>query len=240
MSRARNSAPCRRPWARLVALALGCAAGAAEAGALVPVAAQDLCVTEGTVAGLGAGRLSVDSAKMRAYLNRATRESIEARFVYLGGSANSAPLGSGKMRRQFGLKLRAQDACNLVYVMWRIEPDSKLVVSVKSNPGQSASSECGNRGYRNIKPQRAAAIPVLRRAEPHVLRADIEGVTVRVYIDDSPVWEGGVGPEASRFEGPVGMRSDNARLQIELRAGQPLDGDRGRPRACAGVGADAE
>ena len=35
-------------------------------------------------------------------------------------------------------KLRAEDACNLVYVMWRIEPQSRLVVSVKRNPGQHA------------------------------------------------------------------------------------------------------
>ena len=41
----------------------------------------------------------------------------------------------GELRRQFGLKLRAQDACNLVYVMWRIEPASKLVVSIKCRTG---------------------------------------------------------------------------------------------------------
>ena len=72
------------------------------------------------------------------------------------------PLASGEMRRQFGLKLRAEDACNLVYAMWRIEPESKLVVSVKSNPGQHTSAQCGNRGYQNIKPLHSSPLPSLR------------------------------------------------------------------------------
>ncbi len=91
---------------------------------------------------------------MRAYLNAITAHQVEVHFTYLGSTGNEARLGSGELRRQFGLKLRAQDACNLVYAMWRIEPESKLVVSIKSNPGQHTSAECGNRGYRNIKPQR--------------------------------------------------------------------------------------
>jgi hypothetical protein len=57
--------------------------------------------------------------------------------------------------------LRAEDACNLVYLMWRIEPESRLVVSVKRNPGQHASAECGNRGYQNVKPRYSAPIPSL-------------------------------------------------------------------------------
>jgi hypothetical protein len=49
-----------------------------------------------------------------------------------------------EMRRQSGLKLRAQNGCNLVYAMWRSEPESKLGVSVTRNPGLNASSERGN------------------------------------------------------------------------------------------------
>jgi hypothetical protein len=54
--------------------------------------------------------------------------------------------------------------------MWRIEPESELVVSVKSNPGQHTSAECGNRGYRNIK---SRPVPVLRSGHTHDLRAEI-------------------------------------------------------------------
>jgi hypothetical protein len=129
------------------------------------------------------------------------------------------PLGSGALRRQFGLKLRAQDACNLVYAMWRIEPESKLVVSVKSNPGQHTSAECGNRGYTNIKPRLSVPLPALSAGGEHTLRAEMDGAQMRVFADGKLVWEGSVLPNALGFDGPVGMRSDNAHLEVELLAG---------------------
>jgi hypothetical protein len=49
-----------------------------------------------------------------------TPQAVEARLTYLGHTRDVARLGSGAMREQFGLKLRAHDACNLVYAMWRI------------------------------------------------------------------------------------------------------------------------
>jgi hypothetical protein len=159
---------------------------------------------------------------MRAYLNALTPQSVEADFTYLGSTGNEARLGSGELRRQFGLKLRAQDACNLVYAMWRIEPESKIVVSVKSNPQEHSSAQCGNRGYQNIKPQRSWPVPALSAGSTHTLRAEMNGAEMKVFADNSLAWEGSVGPDALRFDGPVGMRSDNARLQIEFAAGQPI------------------
>jgi hypothetical protein len=167
-------------------------------------------------------RLSVSVAKMRAYVNAYTQPSAEARFTYLGSTGNEAPLASGEMRRQFGLKLRAQDACNLIYAMWRIEPESKIVVSVKSNPGQHTSAQCSNRGYQNIKPRRSTPVPTLNSGATHTLRAEMNGAEMQVFADGSLVWEGSAGPDALAFDGPVGIRSDNARLQIDLRAGPPI------------------
>lgn len=197
---------------------------------LIPSMAQDrgrktaidrgsLCVTEGEIK-TGSGRtLSVDSSKMRAYVNRWTTDTIEAHFIYLGGTAQESRLGSGEVRRQFGLKLRAQDACNLVYAMWRIDPESKLVVSVKRNAGQTTSSECGNRGYQNIKPRHSAAVPILRSGDSHTLGAELHGKGLRVLVDGAPVWEGDLGPEVTDLEGPVGIRSDNVRLSFDLKTG---------------------
>ena len=187
---------------------------------LRPVSRADLCVTEGTVEELPGQRLSVSVPKMRAYVNAPSPPMVEAHFTYLGSTGNEARLGSGELRRQFGLKLRAEDACNLVYAMWRIEPESKLVVSIKTNPGQHSSAECGNRGYRNIKPRRSTSVPVPRPGASHTLGAEMNGEEMKVFADNALVWEGSVGPEALRFDGPVGMRSDNARLELELRAGQ--------------------
>jgi hypothetical protein len=194
--------------------------GALPATNWIPVPHAKLCVTEGAVESASGNRLSVNVPKMRAFATIATTQEVEAHFTYLGKTPGEKPLGSGEMRRQFGLKLRAQDPCNLVYAMWRIEPESKLVVSVKSNPGQHTSAECGNRGYRNIKPLHSSLVPLLRPGAVHTLRAEMNGAEMRVYADNNLVWEGNVGPEGGRLNGPVGMRSDNARLEIELRAGQ--------------------
>src|SRR5256885_9993254 len=98
------------------------------------------CVPRGRIA--PGGRVSVP--KMRAVLPASDGNSAELRFTYFGPSEPEEPLASGLPRRQIGLKLRAQDPCNLVYVMWRIHPEARMVVSVKRNPGKHASRDCGN------------------------------------------------------------------------------------------------
>jgi hypothetical protein len=223
----------RRIWALVLLTVLAVCAGAKSPGTnLTPVSRASLCVTEGTIDELAGGRLSVAVPKMRAYLNAFTAQTVVAHFTYFGSTGNEARLGSGELRRQFGLKLRAQDACNLVYAMWRIEPESKLVVSIKSNPGQHSSAECANRGYRNIKAQRSKPVPVLRSGDTHDLRAEINGDELKVFADNQIVWEGSLGADALAFDGPVGIRSDNARLELELRAPRPSDAQRARAPGC--------
>jgi hypothetical protein len=228
-------------WAVIFLGAMGLSAASAALGTkLTPVPRGDLCVTEGAIDKLPGRQLSVTVPKMRAYLNVSTAQSVEARFTYLGSTGNEARLGSGELRRQFGLKLRAQDACNLVYVMWRIEPESKLVVSVKSNPGLHTSAQCGNRGYRNIKPRHGIPVPTLRSGDSHVLRAEMDGAEMKVFVDNSLVWDGSVGAEVLSLDGPVGIRSDNARLHIELRAAQPLQAQAGHAAVCRSGADEAE
>jgi hypothetical protein len=199
---------------------------------LTPVSKANLCVTEGAIEELPGQRLSVDVPKMRAYVNAYTQPIVEVRFTYLGSTGNEKPLASGEMRRQFGVKLRAQDACNLVYAMWRIEPESKLVVSVKTNPGEHTSAQCGNRGYQNIKAIHGTPVPALVSGETHTLRAQMNGAEMKVFADNSLVWEGSVGQDALSFDGPVGIRSDNARLQIELWTGEPISTPSGSSPGC--------
>lgn len=179
-----------------------------------------LCVTEGTLQETTANQVLVNVPKMRAYVNRLGPQTIAARFAYLGPSDREIPLQSGATRRQFGLKLHAQDACNLVYAMWRFEPEAKLVVSVKSNPDLHTSAECGNRGYRNIKPVQQASVPLPRPGEIHELRAEANGEQLRVFVDGAVVWNGALGKEARDLTGPVGIRSDNVKLQFQLYVGQ--------------------
>ena len=227
----------------LVGLVAWChnSTAASRGMALAAVARSQLCVTEGAIEQSGAERhWSVSVSKMRAYVNNVTEPVVEARFRYLGPTANEVPLGSGALRRQFGLKLRAQDACNLVYAMWRIEPESKLVVSVKSNPGQRTSAQCGNRGYRNIKPRRSVPVPALSAGGEHTLRAEMNGEQMRVFADNELVWDGSVAPDALGFDGPVGIRSDNAHLEIELLAGPAVKAATEQAPMCRAGAGEAE
>jgi hypothetical protein len=114
------------------------------------------------------------------------------------------------------------------------------VVSVKSNPGQHTSAQCGNRGYRNVKPRRSIPIPALRSGDTHVLRAEMSGAEMKVFVDNSLVWEGSVGPDALAFDGPVGIRSDNAHLRIELRAPQTLRAQAASGAVCRSGADEAE
>ena len=217
----------RRTCRALIAatlLAVACAA-ASPADARTPLTQVKralLCVTEGSVAEAPGQRLSVMAAKMRAVLLSPSRQAIEARFTYLGPTPETAPLRSGEVRRQFGLKLRAADSCNLVYAMWRFEPEPGLIVSVKSNPGLHQSKACTNHGYRNVKPRRAMPVAAPVAGQQYRLTAEMRGSALEVLIDDSLVWQGDLGAAALATDGPVGMRSDNVRLEIELFAG--LDG----------------
>jgi hypothetical protein len=185
------------------------------------IAAADLCVTSGGMARSERGRMRVDGPKMRTVAPSSSGDVGELRFQYRGATEKVAPLASGQIRRQVGLKLRAADGCNLVYAMWRIEPKPGIEVQVKRNQGSRVHSECGTRGYRKISPRRKVPVPTLEPGSEHTLRAEITGQELSVWADGVVVWEGDLGPEVLALSGPVGMRSDNVALDIELLADPP-------------------
>ncbi|HEX6835189.1 MAG TPA: hypothetical protein VF334_01385 [Polyangia bacterium] len=190
--------------------------GSASADELARAPAARWRVTRGHVEPLADGRARVREPKMRAVVDVASGDEAELRFVYLGPSDGAAPLASGELRRQVGLKLRAENGCNLVYVMWRIEPKPQLVVSVKLNPGRRTHRECGARGYRNLVARAGTPPPPLSLDVEHRLHAKLDGRLLRVWADRALAWEGDVGDEALALRGPAGVRSDNARLELEL------------------------
>lgn len=202
-----------RRAAMAMALALGATATADE---LVRAPVERWCVTLGRVDGDG-GRARVDAGKMRAVVPASDGNAAELRFVYRGPSREAAPLASGELRRQIGIKLRAEDGCNLLYVMWRIEPKSRLVVSIKRNPGARTHRECGVRGYRNLTTGDGVALPPLVAGEEHALRAEIVGATLRVMVDGETAWQARLDDEAQALRGAAGVRSDNGRFDVELR-----------------------
>lgn len=186
---------------------------------LRPVARSDLCVTNGEIKALPGGRLLVDAASSRAVLRSPTDAVAEIDFRYLGPSAGAKPLASGELRRQIGLKLRAQDTCNLVYAMWHIEPDARVAVSIKRNPGMSTHEQCDAHGYINLKPTISAGPPAIAPGQEHRLRAELRQSRLTVIADGKVAWSGDLGKRIFEFDGPVGMRSDNARFDFVFLAG---------------------
>jgi hypothetical protein len=214
------------------------AASGGPAPGLAPVRVQDLIVTSGQAEPVSDARSTrpaepaasadhflIRAPTFRAWVGRESRSALELEFAYLGASESDAPLGSGELRRQIGLELRAQDSCNVLYVMWRIAPVPQLMVSVKSNPGQRQHSECHDRGYTNLAPERSGPLPVLRQGERHVLSAALlpassgSDLELEVKVDGVSLWRGVLPPAAAALSGPVGLRSDNGQFDVRLRAG---------------------
>jgi hypothetical protein len=158
---------------------------------------------------------------MRATLKSIGPQKAAIHFTYLGPTREVSHLGSGEVRHQFGIKLKAQDNCNLVYVMWSFDTQ-KIAVSVKLNPGQSTHEECLDHGYiNNIKPRVKLEPARLRVDEPHSISAVLEGLELAVKADDALVWRGILPPAVAKFTGPTGMRSDNAHVVFDYFVGWP-------------------
>ncbi len=61
-------------------------------------------------------------------------------------------------------------------------------------------------------------MPEATKGVSHVLSARLNGQEMTVSVGRKLVWEGSVGAVAMEFDGPVGIRSDNVRLNLELFA----------------------
>lgn len=188
---------------------------------LARVSLARLDVTEGELRPGTDDELTVDGPRMRAVVPGTHAASAELRFKVLGPTSEQRALASGEQRQQVGLKLRALDGCNLVYVMWRIAPKPGIVVNYKRNPGQHTSRECGNGGYTTVRPKRRASVEAPAPGTSHTLRARLDGSTLRVWADGSLAWEGDLPAEALAIDGPVGLRSDNVRVALQLYSPLP-------------------
>jgi hypothetical protein len=180
------------------------------------ISREDLRVTNGAVVVLRNGALAIDTPSSRAVVRDgsmgATDQAAEIRFRYLGPSKADKPLASGELRRQIGLKLRAADSCNVIYVMWHIAPDTRIAVSAKRNTAHS-HAQCGVHGYEAIAPHRQIAPRPIRKGEMHTLRAELRGRALAVIADGKLVWQGVVAGQLPA--GPPGFRTDNARFVLE-------------------------
>jgi hypothetical protein len=182
----------------------------------VVAAAAPLCVEAGQVRG-GIDAFEVDSPGVRATVPGASGQAAEIVFTYRSPSSRTVPLANGERRRQIGLKLRAKDTCNVLYVMWRFEPAPGIAVSVKYNPLASTHAACGAGGYLTSRPAWSRPVAPVREGETHALRAELDGTHLRVAVDGEVAWTGSVREEVLAFDGPSGVRSDNVAFRFFLR-----------------------
>ncbi|WP_241758146.1 hypothetical protein [Myxococcus landrumensis] len=175
-------------------------------------------VTQGALSEQSDGWLLVRAARMRAVVPGTKTSQAMLRFKLSGPSTEQRPFESGELRQQVGLKLRAMDGCNVLYVMWRITPTPGVVVNYKRNPEMHHSSDCGNAGYTTVRPSHhgKTSAPAPELDQEHSLRAHLEAGGLRVWADDILVWEGTLPAEALELDGPVGLRSDNVQLTLQL------------------------
>ena len=209
-----------------LALSATVAAGFAYAATtwrLIPKAG--LMVTEGTITSAGPkALLRTRDPGMRAVARDGGRHARSARlwFRYLGESTTTDPLGSGLIRRQIGLKLRAPDPCNLVYVMWHAYPDNAIQIQVKRNPGQTTSSECGNNGYTQVATISlgegdATGDHSAHRLEVDTRRAANGALVLTVFTDDRLLRKLRLSAALTAgLVGPIGVRSDNGHYLFRL------------------------
>lgn len=197
---------------------LFCAAAACSGATAAPgerlVRPEQLHVSAGRAQARADAGLLVTDACFRAV--SAPAPSATLHFNYLGPTSDVALLGSGELRRQIGLKLRAQDTCNVVYVMWHIEPDAQIEVSVKHNPGMTTHAQCRDHGYSFVQPQRRARPPLVVAGGAYTLHAELHGRSLRVEANQRLAWQGVLPAAAFEFDGPIGVRSDNARYTMRL------------------------
>ena len=169
---------------------------------LTRVERAPMCVTNGTIEARDGGLLSIETPSSRAVVPGALQQIAEIRFRYLGPSAESKVLASGELRRQIGLKLRAQDSCNVIYAMWHIEPDSKFVVLIKRNPGMRTHKECGANGYKTVVADRMVPVKRVQVGELHSLRAELRGEAFSCSRMASPFGKGKCERPMSALRGP--------------------------------------
>ena len=217
----------RRASARSASLAVIAAAavvaGAGDARGAEPASAalrrvepSRLVVEAGALEALGDDAFALRRPGVRAIAPRTRGSAARIEFTYRGPTRDAEPLASGELRRQIGLKLRAQDTCNVVYVMWHVAPTTGLQVQVKSNPGKRTHAECRDGGYRTLAS--GVRVPPIREGERHALAARLDGKRLTVLADGVLAWVGQLPDEAFAADGPAGFRSDNGAFDAEFSA----------------------
>jgi hypothetical protein len=186
---------------------------------LTQVNLNKLDITSGAITELEPAILSINEPVSRATLKTGNAQVACVQFRHLGPTSRIEQSKSGQEFHQIGLKLRSLNPCNLIYVMWRIKPQPKLIILLKRNKGQSTSAECRNRGYTTL-----AEIPfqhflvgqfneLMACVQTH---PDGQG-EVRCWVNWQEVLQAPVGADVIQaVNGPPGIRTDNGQYHLRF------------------------
>ena len=204
----------RAPWLTIsVVIVLAFLARPTIAGPGSPAQALPICLSAGE-AHRQDGRLLIEAPITRAVVPNADGDRGGVEVELLGLTPKQVPAASGRVLQQVGLRLRMQDACNGIYVMWPLGDSPRIRVMVKHNEGQSRFAECGARGYKIMRPETASDIAPLTVGQPRRLEAALRDDELTVMVDGRIGWKGHVSTDATRLPGYAGFRTDNARVRL--------------------------
>ena len=189
-----------------------------QASSCVQLEKTSLCATSGSYE-VAKGMMETSSVQTRGLLTTTSQQGISLLFSYKGPPEEVKAFRSGLKRQQIGVKVKAQDSCNLIYVMWRFGEKDSIVVSRKLNPGQHSHKECLNHGYKTI-----ATLPapkIIREGEFHRLNVSIDKNQLKVMADGENLWQGILEEELSQLQGPLGIRTDNGKFVFKTEDWNP-------------------
>ena len=196
--------------------------GTIIAGEPLDTRRSDLRLSLGKISQTKSGYLTVVGPKERAVRTSGKHSKALLRFRYRGPSEKTAPLDSGAVVRQIGLKMRAMNTCNLMYVMWRIKPTEEIYIAIKRNPGKTTYKACRANGYIVLGriPLKPLGITAATQ-KTHRLGASVTETAGRyageVTIDGRRIWSREIDAKLiSNINGPVGIRSDNGSFIFKL------------------------
>lgn len=177
-------------------------------------------ITLGDLTTKSDGRLNVNVPKFRAHLHQKYPPTAKLSLRYLGETSILAPLSSGRVVGQIGLKLINKNTCNVLYVMWRIMPVEELYLAVKHNPDDTTHKECGANGYHGLSYTKLSPFGISAKdGKTHELYATFSAKkqTVSVYIDDKLIEKKRIDSKLlAGLTGTIGLRSDNANVDFRF------------------------
>ncbi|MBI6115869.1 FG-GAP repeat domain-containing protein [Salegentibacter maritimus] len=200
---------------------------------LKQITGTGLNVTSGTVTEGNNNLLSTSTPVTRAEIDNDRVQSFYSKinFRYNGPSDADIPLTDGTMRRQIGLKLRSKNTCNVLYVMWWLEPYENIAVSIKSNPGMVYHSQCVDGGYTSLYADTSAnsfpPVSSMSDGEFHELGAQLipiadsdpngsigDDFQLVVCVDGYEVWRKAIYNLPQDISGASGIRTDNGNFDF--------------------------